>query len=434
MVGKIHIALFSFGFLLALGATSCVKDVIMDAKEKPQVSVVCILTDDPVQELRISFTKGASLSVAPPLTEAEASLTDLTRGEVMKFERQQDGVWRTDFAAKPGHRYRIDVSVPGYDPIWAEDRMPEKLRFYLQHVYWLANFVKSPTGYKRIDPGGNNPDPLFDFWIWKDGDDLPKGETYFGVAALQNPVWIYALNYNPATGRRELADEICTEYEGVDNFNLTGKIYDPPQWEEPIPYTVKPAYSAFLSDTHTKALYPFLKGSPMHKYFLRIIPREIEMSPVFRPVAFGVSGNFYGKYNCPDFFQSVEYVSFDPVEDVNSHRGYGYVHDVALDEGYVVCAAVSDVFDTFLKEAWKMQEIDASTDLSTIYLRDNVYTNIQGGAVGIFGCKVERKFQWSGEGTYIDYDRSAESVSFQGFADGHGFYMPTEERKEVLGY
>lgn len=56
----------------------------------------------------------------------------MTRWEEMEFERQQDGVWRVDFAAKPGHKYRIDVNVPGYDPIWAEDQMPEKLRFYLQ--------------------------------------------------------------------------------------------------------------------------------------------------------------------------------------------------------------------------------------------------------------------------------------------------------------
>lgn len=50
----------------------------------------------------------------------------------MEFECQQDGVWRVDFAARHGHKYRIDVNVPGYDPIWAEDQMPEKLRFYLQ--------------------------------------------------------------------------------------------------------------------------------------------------------------------------------------------------------------------------------------------------------------------------------------------------------------
>ena len=40
--------------------TSCVRDVILDAGENPQVVVECILTNSDVQELRLNFTKGAS--------------------------------------------------------------------------------------------------------------------------------------------------------------------------------------------------------------------------------------------------------------------------------------------------------------------------------------------------------------------------------------
>ena len=49
----------------------------MDAKEKPQVVVSCIISDDPVQTLKLSFTKGASLSEAPLLTEAIATLYEV---------------------------------------------------------------------------------------------------------------------------------------------------------------------------------------------------------------------------------------------------------------------------------------------------------------------------------------------------------------------
>ena len=48
--------------------------------------------------------------------------------------------------------------------------------------------------------------------------------------------------------------------------------------------------------------------------------------------------------------------------------------------------------------------LEASTDLSTIYLRDNFYANIKDingrSKFGVFGCKIERKFQWSAEGSY----------------------------------
>ena len=58
--------------------TSCVRDVSLDAGESPQVIVDCILSNDDVQELYLCFTKGASRQEAEPLTEAVATLIDLT--------------------------------------------------------------------------------------------------------------------------------------------------------------------------------------------------------------------------------------------------------------------------------------------------------------------------------------------------------------------
>ncbi|MBR1488711.1 MAG: hypothetical protein IJ603_07505 [Bacteroidales bacterium] len=49
---------------------------------------------------------------------------------------------------------------------------------------------------------------------------------------------------------------------------------------------------------------------------------------------------------------------------------------------------------------------------------------------GIFGCRYERKFQWSGEGTYIDYDRSGEPSSYQDVADWY-FHMEKSEYDEL---
>ena len=103
-------------FILMLTLSSCIRDVIMDAKEKPQVVVVCVLSDDPVQTLQLSFTKGASLAEAPALTEAVAMLYDGTKA-VGEFKRGSDGIWRLEYAAIPGHTYRLEVQVPGYDMI-----------------------------------------------------------------------------------------------------------------------------------------------------------------------------------------------------------------------------------------------------------------------------------------------------------------------------
>jgi len=414
---------------LILPLASCVKDVVMDAKERPQVVVACILSDDPVQELHLSFTKGASLQQAPPLTEAEAVLTDLTEWEEAgRFSRDADGVWRLDYAAKPEHRYRLDVRVPGYAPLWAEDTMPGKLRFYLQSRYWLARMVESPTGYWNDWCWDVDGDGAFSSSgsIWNDGENLPRGETYFAVGALEDPVWIYAMNYNPETGRREIAEAICTEYNGVDDFNLTGETYAPPQWEEEIPYPVRREYAALLAETHTKALYPWLEGCPMHRRYLRLFPRE-EERPGHHFLGFGVSGTFRGRYNCEDhcFYRSY---------DLRDSRCFGYVRNLAKDEGYVVCMSISEQYDNYLAEVCRAQEVQASTDLSTIYLRDNLSTNIKDDkgnpTPGIFGCKVERHFQWSAEGAYVDYDRSQFCGSFQESASWN-VTIPESELKEL---
>ena len=108
------------------GVPSCVKDVTLDAMEEPTVVVECILSDDPLQTLYLTYTKGASREAAPDLPEATAVLTDLTEGkEAGRFVRSADGSWTLAYGAIPEHRYRLDITIPGHDPIWAEQTMPE---------------------------------------------------------------------------------------------------------------------------------------------------------------------------------------------------------------------------------------------------------------------------------------------------------------------
>jgi hypothetical protein len=50
---------------LLLGAVlllcfSCVREVVMDADEKPMVVVECVISNNPVQALHLRYTKGAA--------------------------------------------------------------------------------------------------------------------------------------------------------------------------------------------------------------------------------------------------------------------------------------------------------------------------------------------------------------------------------------
>ena len=389
-----------YAAILALGLTSCVKDVIMDAKDNPAVAVACILSDDPVQELNIVYTKGASLKEAPKVMEAVAVLKDLTTGETRSFERQEDGVWRMDYAAVPEHRYRLEVTVPGYDTLVAEDTMPDSFPIHVRNNYQLYQVLEIPIPASYVEGYNFEDDPNYD--LYKDDllisdeldpNDLPRGETIFALYPTNYPLWIYAMNYNPVTGHREIADEICSDCPYQDDFNLSGKIYAAPQWNEPLPFPVMPQYESLMAGTNIKGLYPSLEGRPLHNKYIRIAP--IRKDPTILSIDhFKISGNFSGKYNCPD---NIFYY--------NDHGNpISYVRDLADDEGYVVCMAVSEVLDKYFKNAYELQELEASTDLSAIYLRDNFYANIKDingySKLGVFGCKIERKCQWSSEGLH----------------------------------
>ena len=392
--------LIYLSLLLPLLLTSCVKDIIMDAKEKPEVAVACILSDDPVQELHIVYSKGASLKEAPIVMEAEALLKDLTTGETRYFERNEDGIWRMDYAAVPEHRYRLEVTVPGYDTLVAEDTMPDSFPIHVRNNYQLYQVLEIPIPASYVEGYNFEDDPNYD--LYKDDllisdeldpNDLPRGETIFALYPTNYPLWIYAMNYNPVTGHREIADEICSDCPYQDDFNLSGKIYAAPQWNEPLPFPVMPQYESLMAGTNIKGLYPSLEGRPLHNKYIRIAP--IRKDPTILSIDhFKISGNFSGKYNCPD---NIFYYNYhgNPIS---------YVRDLADDEGYVVCMAVSEVLDKYFKNAYELQELEASTDLSAIYLRDNFYANIKDingySKLGVFGCKIERKCQWSSEGLH----------------------------------
>ena len=126
--------------------TSCVKDVILDAGENPQVVVDCILSNDDVQKLYLCFTKGASRDEADPLTEAVATLIDLTEGKTVgQFVKSESDLWTLDYTPIPMHHYRLEVQVPGYDLIYAEDVMPELVDIYAQtrEVTWASSWIPS---------------------------------------------------------------------------------------------------------------------------------------------------------------------------------------------------------------------------------------------------------------------------------------------------
>ncbi len=326
---------FLFLLLLLPLFTSCVRDVALDAGERPQVVVECVLTDSSPQELRLSFTKGAFLAEAPELTEATARLIDLWDGwPIGEFRRREDGVWILDYAAVPRYGYRLEVEVPGYDLIWAEQRM-------------LTGDDLSCASYAPY---------LIE-------DSRPKHNDFVGTeyhyTTLRYNTWVYAMDYDEKTGSHRIAEEICTDCELVDNFNLTGDTY--------IPETSDTDY---YGRELPSELYPYLSGASIHRKYLRVKKSDSEKEEYFL-----ISGDFRGPY----------YYSLN--------RSPDKLREPYENEGYIVFMAVSDDYDRYIKEAIEYTTRMGSSDATITFRRENIFTNIHGG-VGIFGAQIKKTGQW----------------------------------------
>lgn len=309
--------------LLSVVFCSCVREVSLDVDEQSQIVVECVLLWEEVWELdyaeqdtrsledeileesntrqvlRLSKTKGASKLAYEPVTDAQAILIDLTASaEIGEFERTEDDIWTLDYSPVLGHEYRLEVSVPGYDLIYAEQTIP-------------FHYVESEHGW------ANTPGP---WWVH--------------VLCIKND-------------EVTIVDELCTDL-AADNFNLTGNVYDPYKSYVDFDYAYKHA-----------PYFPHLDGCAMHYRYLRF---PDESSHLLKNV-------------------TNERLSFNDI----------YYKDASY---IIVFSRVSEDYDRYLKEAFHYSYLyNESADLSSIYVRDDMSTNIH-GALGIFGAQVSFKERW----------------------------------------
>ena len=377
---------------LMLALSSCVRDVIMDAEERPTVVVECILTNSDTQELHLNFTKGASKAVAEPLTEAAATLIDLTSGmTVGEFDKASGDLWTLDYSPVSNHHYRLEVQVPGYDLIYAEDTMPESLNVY--SFTWTENILHS----------WGPPAPSFR------NNSFCAG-TIFSFESLPKYTLIYGMNYNTKTDRHEIADEIFTNLPVVDNFNITSELYVPEivKWEE----------NLYVSCDAVKSLYADLKGVPKHKQYLLLNKEELS-DHLFQ----FMDQEAYGGY---DFMVFGSFTGDWYWRHSSMQQDFGKPLPT---EGYLMFESLSDNYLAYIRDAIHFMQLKESTDMTTIYLRDNIYTNVVGGR-GIFAATFKQVQQCANtfrtgilEESFSAYGIIADEEGYN-FSDNESYEYP----------
>ena len=351
--------------MLLTGLSSCVKDVFLDAGEKPKVVVECILTDDPVQELYLSFTKSVSQKEVDPLLEAEARLTDLDNYNYsVSFDYAGEGKWTVIFSPYPGHRYRLEINVPDYDLITAETTMP--LTVEVRQVYY-----NPLTFHARARSGGES--------IMKiDGYGYSGGSYYYNIP---DHCWVYSINEDGS-----IAETICTNYPWVDNFNLIGESYVSDTLR------IKDSWGP-EGEERDAVLYPVLIGETLHDRYLRITKGEKSPWVI-------VTGLWDDTYN---YWESISRLSKAYQISGSFHTCQEQETGYFMELGKLCFDVLSEEYDDYLVAALKGAQLKESTDISKIYLRENIIqSNIHGG-LGIFGAKKSQMLEWSKYYSSIDF-------------------------------
>ena len=325
---------------LVTALTSCVKDVILDAKEDPLLAVYCVLKVDSVQELKLSYTKSATMAEAPSVTEVTAVLTDLTEDrEAGRFVQVTDTLWQLDYSAIPTHSYRLEIAVPGHDPVWAEQTMPEVPPVETLHVSreesltipWLADI---DTLHYLSYGGAWYEDSVTITYKGVEGD-------FYRFHSPSHSIWAYAECIDHSTKQLRLGN-LCTDYPYVDDINLTTKK------RISINYSIADIYTEKwpLGDgwAHIRESYQY--DNSLHRDFLRFPKDETGLQ---------------------------SYFNIDIVTDEKS-----YTKDLFF-------ASLSDDYDRYLCDAYQQYYTEQNGDLASIYIRDNLPGNIHGGT-GIFGA------------------------------------------------
>lgn len=379
--------------------SSCVKEVTLDAGDRAVV-VECLLSNEPGQELSLSFSKGASEDSAMELTEAVATLIDLTAGETVgEFKRDADGKWRMDYAAIPLHKYRLEVKVPGYDLIYAEDTMPVEvpLEQNSKSLYSMIMASGSSSSF-TLTPGRPWGDSHNSSTLFIASESIAHGRL------KRQHFWIYGMRWNKTSGKYELADKICAREAGetIDDFNLTGELYEAPVAYSNYPYRLDgKEYPTYLT------YYRSFNGCPIHRNYLRL------QTDINQSASIDVWANIYDVDAAVDKMVSAatdEHTYSTRTKNLMSDHSWitdldGVVMDRFLfnenqeyvpeySDGYIQFVLVSDVYDKYTEDALFQirRHGNVSGDLSelSIYMRENIYSNINGG-VGFFATSTRKK-------------------------------------------
>ncbi len=269
----------------------------------------------------LSLTSGETGIGLDALKDAVATLVDLTAGSTAgQFVLGDDGVWTLDYAAIPEHSYRLEIDVPGYGMVRAEDTMPSAV----SASYFLFPPLNCDSTYffhRVVLPAGLPEEEIY----------VKMAGIFYQTTSIPDHLLVEGYVYDREEGAYNLCRTLCTDCPGVVGTNLRGDVYK----SELLEY-----------DGWSSKVNPLLDGVSNYIHYLKIEKTKALVQEYF---------TIWGS----------------PFRELYDHKNPDYLLFYSLSENY----------NAYIDNA--TSRLQGYTDLATLFSRDSSFSNVERG-LGIF--------------------------------------------------
>ncbi|MDO4827450.1 MAG: DUF4249 family protein [Bacteroidia bacterium] len=362
--------------LPTLWLTGCIEEISLDTGEASRVVVNCLLKEGDVQTMELYYTSEARDGVRRPVTDAEVILSSYDE-EVSRFRYDSGCVWSARFTPKHCKLYKLKV-ITGGDTLSAQTRFPDdvdvasyfKGRYSDTSHHHTYLFVSYELRYIS--------DTIF-IYDWTTSEQIDFAVTYGKSYPSACKMWVFPRDL----GRGDHERYIGTTHALADDFNLSSLFVSD------LPCFSRDSILAMDSQTTRRVVewYPVLyPGLQLHDGFVRI------------PIKTNYQLN-----------KSQKEVTDTPL---NSPRAFVLVRDIPtsfthpIHSNALLKAELYDFYflsneaDSYFKDVYS-RKINKDNFVFE-YETDNVYSNIEGGGLGVFGAIIMRTNRKAIKGYYND--------------------------------
>ena len=339
----------TFMFAL-LSIASCVENIDLDTREDRLVTVNCILRNDTIQKLYLTYSHPKDSQLITPITDARVSLS-CNGNKIGNFEHIGGNEYLLEYEPECGEEYLLEVEVENEDKIFAKTVFP------------LKHEVKSIENY----PGTL----LYDYL--NPLPELQKFNIFTGIGLdirceQDCLLWLYVMKTNEGNSKREIAKFLASDHKNLDAFNVSDSTI---RYYKVDKSGNRPAnfYTEIMSGWQMCTVQEWQKIETRTDYPLQYCYLRIE-----HPKSY-VQYLDYVK-------MGTEYNSGVAIDSTRLFRIAGTFDQSHAD---LVSMNVSEEYDKYMRSCMQVALNKMVDDFNYIYKIDNVYSNIENGT-GIFGA------------------------------------------------